>query len=197
MILNGYSEFTKDIQLISYKDLEEDVDLKKKYLNWLNDFEVVSPIMSPELMQIKDITFIDKSFERFTKKDAQGFFIKYKPTNIFIGTIKLDKINLVNKSGELGFMIGEKNLWNKKLGSKSALILMKYAFEILKLNKVWGGTDENNIPTQKLFLKLSFKQEGRLRQVNYFNNKYSDNLYYGIIKNEYFKIYEKGRNNEL
>jgi len=186
VILTGYPDFAHDIVLVSYKDCEHDLKLRERYLQWLNDFEVVAPIISPELMKVKDMSFIEESFKRFTKEDSQGFFIKHGPTDNYVGTIKLDKINLINKSGELGIMIGDKSLWNKKLGSKASLILMKYAFEVLQLHKIWGGTDEYNLAMQKMFLKIGFKQEGRLRQINYFNDRYSDNFYYGILRDEYF-----------
>lgn len=187
MILKGFNEFTKDIELVSYDELINDITLKTQYLNWLNDLEVIQPILSDELMKPKGPDFIEKSFERFTKEFAKGFFIKYNPKNIFVGTIKLDKINPNNKSGEIGIMIGEKGLWNKKIGEKSYLILLKYAFETFKLNRIWGGTDENNHSMQKLFLKTGFSQEGRLRKINYFNEKYSDNFHYSILREEYLK----------
>lgn len=186
MILHGYSEFTRDVALVSYKDLENDQQLKEKYLQWLNDFDVVAPIISPELMKVKDADFIEESFRRFTRENSQGFFIKCQPIDNYVGTIKLDKINQNSKSAELGLMIGEKNLWGKQVGTKAAAILMKYAFETLQLHKIWGGTDEYNVAMQKLFLKLGFKQEGCLRQVNYFKDRYSDNFYYGILDDEYF-----------
>jgi len=185
VILTGYSEFTNDIVLVSYKDLENDFDLRKKYLHWLNDFEVVASIISPELMKIKDMSFIDESFRRFTKENAQGFFIKHVPSNDYVGTIKLDKINRNNMNAEIGLMIGEKRLWGQKIGAKAVLILLKYAFEVLNLHKVIGGTEEHNIAMQKLFLRSGFKQEGRLRQENNINGIFSDGFYYGILKNEY------------
>lgn len=184
MILTGAPD--NDVVLVSYKDLENDLRLKERYLRWLNDFEVVASIISPELMKVKGMSFIEESFRRFTREDSQGFFIKHIPTNSYVGTIKLDKINLNNKSAELGLMVGERSFWNQKIGSKAASVLLKHAFEVLRLNRVWGGTDEHNVAMQKLFLKLGFKEEGRLRQVNYFNNRHSDNFYYGILSNEYF-----------
>lgn len=185
MKLTGYSEFTRDIELVSYADMSNDDEIKYKYLGWLNDLDVVTPICSEELMQTKQLDFIEGSFRRFTREECQGFFIKYLPADAFVGTIKLDKINLKNRSGELGIMIGEKTFWNRQIGTKASLILVKYAFEKLDLNKVWGGTDESNSAMQKLFLKMGFQQEGRFRQVGYLNGRKSDCIYYGLLKSEY------------
>ena len=190
MILKGYDEYTKDIELYSYDELSDNSELKKQYLSWLNDMDVVRPILSPELMLAKDMKFIEKSFERFTQKNAKGFFIKYIPENMFVGTIKLDKMNSVNNSTEIGIMIGEKTLWSRGIGQIAYKILLKYVFEVLKLNRVWGGTDEHNTSMQKIFLNTGFMQEGRFRESNFFEGKYSDNFYYSILKEDY---YEKNR----
>lgn len=185
MRLKGFNEFTGDIQLVSYDELSNDANLKSQYLKWLNNSEVVLPILSEELMKSKNLDFVEESFKRFTQANAQGFFIKYLPEDVYVGTIKLDKIDTQSKSAEMGIMIGEKDLWGKKIGEKAYLILLKYAFETLNLNRVWGGTDENNISMQKLFLKTGFTQEGRLRSASYFQGKYSDNLRYSILRKEY------------
>jgi RimJ/RimL family protein N-acetyltransferase len=182
MILKGRN----DIELYSYDELRNDVDLKNQYLSWLNDLEIVKSIISPELTQPKGLDFIEESFVRFTQENAKGFFIKYCPLDKFVGTIKIDKINRTNNSGEIGLMIGEKKLWNKKIGEKACKVIIKYAFDVLKLNRIWGGTDEHNIAMQRLFLKIGFKQEGRMRQINFFEGKYSDNLQYAILREGYY-----------
>ena len=184
MILKG----KEDIELVSFDECAEDLELKKQYLIWLNDLEVVTPIMSNELMNPnKGLDFIEESFKRFTKEDAKGFFIRYLPLEKMLGTIKLDKIDFINKSAEVGALIGEKDFWGKKIGQKAFSILLKYSFEDLGLNRIWGGTDENNKSMQGLFLKSGFLEEGRLRQITYFEGKYTDNLRYSILREEYFK----------
>ena len=187
MISKGYDEYTKNIELYSYDELKDDISLKQKYLCWLNDMGVVKSILSPELMLPKDMDFIEKSFVRFTTETSNGFFIKYIPENAFVGTIKLDKMNSVNNSAEIGIMIGEKALWSKGIGQIAYKVLLKYAFEVLKLNRIWGGTDEHNVGMQKIFLNTGFKQEGRFRESNFFEGKYSDNFYYSILKEEYYE----------
>ena len=136
MILGSKHLFNKEIELFSYDILQDNLSLKEKYLYWLNDFDVVAPILSKELMMFKEMDFVEKSFQRFTSVNCQGFFIKDNILNKFVGTIKLDKINTSNKSAELGIMIGEKDVWGKQIGTKASLILLDYAFNTLKLHKL-------------------------------------------------------------
>jgi len=187
MILNGFDSFTNDVSLFSYDEEYNNNALKEQYLNWLNDVDVVQTIVSPELMQKKDMDYIEKSFHRFMQEKTKGFFIKYfsSPANgIFVGTVKIDKINDVNKSGEFGIMIGEKEFWGRNIGEKACRILIKYAFDELKLNRIWGGTDENNIAMQRIFTKCGFQIEGRIRQVIFNNGKYSDNIQFSLLKSD-------------
>ncbi len=126
MKLQGYNNLTSDVELVSYDEEINNSELRVQYLGWLNNIDVVRPILSPALMKPnKDLSFIDESFERFTKPEAQGFFIKYLPENMYVGTIKLDKITKSNNSAEMGIMIGERNLWGKSIGLKAHLILLK------------------------------------------------------------------------
>ncbi|MDR1236219.1 MAG: GNAT family N-acetyltransferase [Holosporaceae bacterium] len=187
MILRGYDDFTKDVTLVSYSELVENIDLKNTYLKWLNDPSVVAPIMSEDLaVENKTMSFVDDSFKRFTSENCQGFFINFNRDDVFIGTIKLDSINQSNKSAEIGLMIGDRSYWGNKIGEKAVLVILKYAFENLLLNRCYGGTDESNGRMQNLFIKTGFVFEGKVREGVYFDGKYSDNYRYSILKKDYF-----------
>ena len=173
MKLQGYDDFTSDVELISYDEEINNLELKQSYLAWLNDLEVVKSIGSEVLMNPnKSLDFIEESFFRFTSSNSCGFFVKYLPADRYVGTVKLDKIDYKNKRAEVGAMIGEKDFWGKKITQKSYLILQKYAFEVLELNCLWGGCLESNIASVHTFLKTNFKQDGIMRDYLYWDNKY-------------------------
>lgn len=185
MILSGYDTFTADVTLVSYDEAIHDKALRAQYLAWLNDMDVVRPIQSQALMLPKDMTFIDESFARFTTPNAKGFFIKWMPENRYAGTIKLDKITDANRSAEMGIMLGEKDLWGHRIGEKAFRILMRYAFETMRLHRIWGGTAENNLRMKRLFLKCGFLEEGLLRDCSYFEGKYYGSYRFSILRTEW------------
>ena len=176
----------KDIELIPYSFKQDDISLKKEYLSWLNDKEVTKLIASQELQKEKDLSFIEKSFTRFTSVNCRGFFIFYKPDKIFIGTAKLDKISLYSRSAEDGILIGNKKYWGMGLSKKVYLLLLLHAFNDLNLRKIIGGCNENNLPMVKTFKSLGYQQEGRLRKADFIDNEFSDHFYFGIFKEEFF-----------
>ena len=64
---------------------------------------------------------------------------------------------------------------------------MKYAFEELQLNRLYGSILEHNIPSQKLYAKCGWKIEGNYRQSIFKNNRYYDEWPTAILKDEYFE----------
>lgn len=172
------------IELHSFDVVSKEI-IATDYLAWLNDIEVIKPIASPVLLQSKNLDFIDESYVRFTAPNCRGFFIKDLSDNKFIGTAKIDKIDDYNKSAEIGIMIGDKTKWGKGISIEVYKILMDYAFGQLKLHRLWGGTNGNNIAMKKTFLKVGFREEGILRKASLIDGIYSDNYLYGILENEY------------
>ena len=79
-------------------------------------------------------------------------------------------IDFKSKVAELGIYIGEKKLIGRGLGYKAISLLIEYAFENLKLRKIFLKVNENNKEAIKLYKKMNFKVEGVMRQ-NYFNQK--------------------------
>src|SRR5690554_6348723 len=126
-----------DIQLISYATINRD-EIKEKYLEWLNDYKLVESCGPLTFLYPRAESIIEDSFKRFTRDDSIGFFIYHIKSKTFLGTCKLDKISLTNRSMEIGIMIGEKSARGKGIGKKTYMLLLDYAFNILGFNRVWG-----------------------------------------------------------
>jgi len=174
-----------NLELVSFQILPQDIDLQQEYISWLRDSEVNHLLGIAFIEHDKESLFIHNAYTRFTSDICKGFFIKDKTKNLFIGTLKFDKIDYTMNSAEVGVMIGNKDYWGKNCGTQAIDIILKYAFEDLKLNRIWGGCNENNLGMIKIFQKLGFKQEAVLRQADRIKEEYSDNFLYGILKSEY------------
>lgn len=82
-----------------------------------------------------------KDHERWLKdKVATGkvvqFIIIVKNTNTPIGSVYLRDINYSSKSAEYGIFIGDINALQQGFGTESVLMIVKYAFEILRLKHI-------------------------------------------------------------
>lgn len=160
-------------------------NIAEQYLQWINNKRVVTPIASPSLLETKDYPFIEESYRRFTSQTCTGYFIWHNKDSKFIGTAKIDKIDLYNKSAEVGMMIGETRYWGQSIGTQTMSILLNYLFEIKFFHRIWGGTNALNTAMRRVFIRSGFTQEGILREASLMNGTYTDNYYYGLLNSEY------------
>ncbi|MEB8307622.1 GNAT family N-acetyltransferase [Staphylococcus xylosus] len=104
-------------------------------------------------------------------------------TDKVIGTIQL-VIDEVNKSAEIEFII-HPNYWNNGIATNIAKTIIKYAFKVLKLNRVAASIDSNNTAARMVLQNLEMKLEGVLRENRLVDGKYRDTLSYAILRSEY------------
>lgn len=110
----------------------------------------------------------------------------------FIGIATITDIDLKNRSAYHGIIIGKKNMQGHGYGRDTVMTTMKYAFEELQLHRLDGDIVEHNIPSYNLFIqKCGWKEEGRLREHAYRNNRYYDRIIVGILKKEYEELCEQ------
>ncbi|MGW8000890.1 GNAT family N-acetyltransferase [Staphylococcus xylosus] len=104
-------------------------------------------------------------------------------TDKVIGTIQL-VIDEVNKSAEIEFII-HPNYWNNGIATNIAKTIIKYAFKVLKLNRVAASIDSNNTAARMVLQNLEMKLEGVLRENRLVDGGYRDTLSYAILRSEY------------
>ena len=175
-----------NIELISYSVVPIE-EVRELYLNWMNDLSIIQAFGPYSIMYPKDNTFIDESFRRFTRPETIGFFIYDKESKKYVGTCKLDKISIADRSLEIGIMIGDDSMHGKGIGKITYSLLLDYAFNVLGMNRVWGTCFADNIGSQKLFETSGFTKEGIVREAVFRKGIYLNNILYSILQKEYFK----------
>ena len=178
------------VELISYEHYRCDELIREKYFTWLENLQVTNLISSPDLLLPKKKDFIDQSFDRFIQKTAVGFFIRYKPDDVIVGTIKLDQISFFKRNAMDGIMIGEPIYYGKGIACQAYRIVLEYAFNILGLERIYGGCNERNIGMIKVYERLGYAKEGILRKNDYINGEYTDHFLYGILKEEFSRKHQ-------
>lgn len=74
----------------------------------------------------------------------------------------------------------------KGYGKESMEALFKYAFEGLKMNRLWLDVYPDNIIGIKLYESLGMHKDGVLRQNYKAERGYLDQIIYSMLKEEYF-----------
>lgn len=82
---------------------------------------------------------------------------------------------------------------SKGKGTEATLLLCQYGFTTLGLNKIYLKTNEDNLAAQRVYEKVGFKLEGRLREeYKTHSGDLKDRLYYGLLKKEFNYVSDIG-----
>tara|TARA_Y100000310_G_C20662360_1_gene805466 strand:+ start:72 stop:602 length:531 start_codon:yes stop_codon:yes gene_type:complete len=121
--------------------------------------------------------------KRLAKKGFT-FVVVDKTTKNLAGTCSAKDVDSVNSRCELGYWIA-KEYWGEGLAFDFMTLLLKFCFNNLKLNKVWAYTADFNVRSQGLLKKCRFKQVGVMRKHTKFNNKFSNDVYFDLLRSEW------------
>jgi len=168
---------------ISLRPLTLD-DIDGGYQSWLNDSEVCSANnyhRFPYTREMLESFILGLSNDRSTMLLA----IECNEKSIHIGNIGLSSIDLVNRTGEYGVLIGNKDYWNKGVALEASMLIIKHAFNELNLNRIWCGTLESNIGMRKLAEKIGMKPEGVRKEAIFKSGRYQDVHNFGLLKTDF------------
>ena len=161
---------------------EKDIE---KFFTWRNDLEIKNEALMHPFPVTKNS---EKNwFENISSaKDNRLviFSIVCKETNELIGFIKLIDINWIHRFCYFGIVIGDKSAQGKGYGKEATKLIINYAFNILNLKKILLEVVENNIQAIKIYKKLGFIEEGRLKRQVYLNGNWQDVLIMSLFRNE-------------
>jgi ribosomal-protein-alanine N-acetyltransferase len=64
-------------------------------------------------------------------------------------------------------------------------LILRFGFRELRLNRIFARIFAGNLASQKVLLKSGFTFEGTLKKGFKKNNRYIDELIFGILKSEF------------
>lgn len=131
--------------------------------------------LEEEILSLKGID------EKYKRNDYYNWLITLKDNNKIIGAINL-KVNDFNESLEFNYAIDDRYKGNGYM-TESLKIVKDYCFNELKVNRLFGGCEINNIGSKKVMEKCSFVYEGTLRNYLKLRDGYHDMNLYSIIRN--------------
>lgn len=164
--------------MISHRDLTPD-DLDQ-LVRWRNDPDV-NRYLSERLM---------------TKEEAEAWFgrlrcnpkiwikaILYDDRLVGYGTV--ESIDETNRKCELALIIGEKDVWGRGIGGTILVEMLRYAFDELRMHRVWAVAIRGNDRSERLLKRAGFSHEGTMRGAISKAGTFTDLLIYSILENEY------------
>ncbi|MBI2850038.1 MAG: GNAT family N-acetyltransferase [Chloroflexi bacterium] len=103
-----------------------------------------------------------------------------------VGEVYLNqqKYDRENERAEIGYSLSSLH-WNKGLTTEAARAVVNWAFQTYSFNRLYATCDPRNVGSWRVMEKLGMKREGWLRNHVVWNDEVRDQLYYGILREEW------------
>jgi len=149
-----------------------------KYLEYQNDVEL-QLLSSAEAVLPMEYERLVARFEAHLKADRNeiAWFAIEVQGGRFVGQCLLHNFDYTAGTCELGITIGDRDYLGQGYGKDVVRLLVKYAFRLRNMRKVWLTTNGSNERAQRSFAKCGFVEEGRLRAHIWLDGRYDDLVY--------------------
>lgn len=113
------------------------------------------------------------------------FAIVEKISNKCIGIFEF-RLEVKNSALHFGYVLN-RNFWNKGYMTETLKYMLDYAFNTLKVNRVYSVHIKENIASSKVMEKCGLKTEGVFEDAEFLKGKYVTLVYKAILKKNYKK----------
>ena len=148
---------------------------RKKLSTWLPWVPFVKEVKNSEKL-------ITDSFESFEKNNGIELGIFYR--NTLAGCIGLHEFDTTNHRTSLGYWLGS-DFQGKGIMTQSVQALLTYCFTVKDFNRVEIRCGVENAKSRAIPERLGFTQEGILREAEFVEGKYIDDVVYSLLKKEW------------
>lgn len=112
----------------------------------------------------------------------ESFVFAVRHEDKLVGLINLDGLDWANSHAEIGIALTENQTRGQGYAGEALALLIDFAFRELGLHRIWARIIDGNEPSLKLFARLGFQPEGRMREHVRRFGQYRDMLIYGLLQ---------------
>lgn len=123
----------------------------------------------------------------------RNFVFAFRHAGRTIGLVTLSDLDPAMGNAEAGVMIAGEEWRGKGFATEALELLLAYAFDELGLHRLYARVAVENTPSLKLFRRLGFLEEGRLREAMRRGGRFIDLVLFGLLEDEYRKSVGEGR----
>ena len=166
-------------------DFEAWSEVRLRNGEWLTKWEPMPLITSPDPATSRD-AFTHRCAARDRERQSgnaycMGLFVN----NVFVGEVNLNSVMRgAMQSGTIGYWIDEAKAGNSYV-SEAVLVLMKFAFEELRLHRMEICIVPRNANSRRVAEKLQLREEGIAERFLEINGVWEDHVRYGFTIEEW------------
>ena len=127
------------------------------FTGWLNDPEVAAGVSFTR--RVINVEQEREGLARLAAKPS-SFAIVTLDGDELLGSCGIRDVSAVDRTGELGIMIGNKEFWNRGFGTEAVRLLLRFGFLTLNLNNISLTVHSFNERAIRCYEKCGFKRCG-------------------------------------
>lgn len=173
---------------------------------WLNPWMPTVPEGFSETDVRRGIFLENQEAKRGTRLDL-GIFLREPPTDgpnagnggknprrsscgPLVGRIALHTVQWgIIRSAGVGYWIDQRHA-GRGLMTEALATLVSFAFEEVRLHRIWAGIQPKNLRSKQLVERLGFTREGLHRQELFIAGSWQDQIQYAVLEEEYDRLAE-------
>ena len=121
---------------------------------------------------------------RYAQRESIRWGITLHGEDRVIGSCNFHRFDEGFHRAETGYELN-RAFWGQGIMTEAMSAILTYGFTELGLHRVEAIIDDLNERSKGLLLKLGFTYEGNLRQRYFFRDRFEDEHYFGLLKDEW------------
>lgn len=165
-------------------------ELSRVFAVWQRDSEYMR-LLDSNATRLGSRKDSQKSLEKELEEqqlNQHWFTIRTLAEDKLIGDIGLYVVNWSGRDAFVGLGIGERDFWSRGYGTDAMNLILRYAFMEVNLTRVTLTVFEYNPRAIRSYEKAGFQHEGRLRKLLHRDGKRFDELFMGILRDEWMEL---------
>jgi ribosomal-protein-alanine N-acetyltransferase len=107
-----------------------------------------------------------------------------KATGQLIGNCGIRMQSADAHQADIGYELDPQH-WGQGHATEAARAVVQFGFTRFRLHRIWSWCIADNVGSARVLEKLGMRQEGRLRENDYFKGRWRDTLLYAILDYEW------------
>ena len=153
---------------------------------WVNDPETTA-MLSHRFLPPQSFEDTEGFFRSVVEGRNPGyhFVIARKEGGEYLGQVDLFSLQQVDRTAELGVVIGEARHRGKGYGREAVSLILSYAFRQCNLHRVYLTVLAENLGAIRCYEACGFLREGVARQHIFIDGAYRDLVQMGVLRPEW------------
>lgn len=161
-------------------------DIDKGWLDWIND-RTIQRHLASTLPNTRES--LEGYWAASQPPNATMFAICLNDDNTYIGNGRLSEIDWINRRCKYGRIIGDSKHRGRGLGSEALVLLLRYGFHDLGMNRIFTSVTIENEASLASNDKVGMVREGILRQDIWHNGRFLDTVYLAMLREDFDRLH--------